>query len=176
MQIFGILSHFPISAYNASLPLLSRAAVRGDGRENLFIEVVLRFIIFSGTFLALTCMAFGEDAILYVFGSKYTDAGKIIGLIIWMMIPWSTMNALMKVQMARQKSRTSMIFYFYRSCFFCYHYVLDNSKSRNLRTSHCNDVWNDYYMWTTYHINLSRKEIQLYPSVDQALNDNRRQL
>ena len=118
MQIFGILSHFPISAYNASLPLLSRAAVRGDGRENLFIEVVLRFIIFSGTFLELTGMAFGDDAILYVFGSKYRDAGKIIGLIIWMMIPWSTMNALMKVQVARQKSRTSMIFLFIGVVFF----------------------------------------------------------
>lgn len=110
MQIFAILSQLPIAANNASYPVLSRIIARGDGKENFFIETMLRLIIFWGSLLALTAMALGSNLVVLVFGSRYAQAGHLIGMTIWMMIPWSAMNALSKVQMARQKARANLIF------------------------------------------------------------------
>jgi O-antigen/teichoic acid export membrane protein len=110
MQIFAILSQLPIAANNASYPLLSRVVARGDGKENIFVETMLRLIIFWGTLLALIGMAIGGELVTFVFGQNYAETGDLIGLTLWLMIPWSAMNALGRVHMARQKARTSLIF------------------------------------------------------------------
>jgi len=103
MQVFAILSQLPIAANNASYPALSRSVARGDGKEIMFVETMMRLIIFFGSALALLGMAFGGALVVFVFGSKYAEAGTLIGTSLWLMIPWSAINALSKVQMARQK-------------------------------------------------------------------------
>lgn len=108
MQIFAILSLLPIAANNASYPLLSRIVARGDGKENVFVETMLRLIIFWGALLGLTGMAVGSDLVPLVFGSSYAETGRLLGLTMWLMIPWASMNALGRVLMARQKAHRNL--------------------------------------------------------------------
>lgn len=110
MQIFAILSQLPIAANNASYPLLSRVVAQGEGREKFFVETMLRLIIFWGSLLGLTGMAVGGDLVTLVFGRNYAQTGQLIGLTLWLMVPWAAMNALGRVHMARQKARVSLIF------------------------------------------------------------------
>jgi O-antigen/teichoic acid export membrane protein len=109
MQIFGILSALPIAAVSASFPLLSRVVARGDGKENDFMETMLRFIFFVGTLLALIGMTIGTELITFVFGQNYADTGDLIGLSLWLIIPCSAANALGRMHMAREKARISLI-------------------------------------------------------------------
>jgi O-antigen/teichoic acid export membrane protein len=108
MQIFSILALMIIALNNASYPVLSRVIARGDGKEVFFVEIMLRFILFLGTAAALAGMALGSDLTVFAFGGKYAEAGSLIGTTLWMMIPWTAMNSLMRVQTARRKIRSTL--------------------------------------------------------------------
>jgi O-antigen/teichoic acid export membrane protein len=110
MQVFTILAQLPIAASSASYPVLSRAIARGDGKEVLFVETMMRVIIFLGTALALLGMTLGPPVTIIVFGEKYAEAGRLVGTTLWMMIPWAAMNSLMRVQTARRKIRSTLSF------------------------------------------------------------------
>ena len=108
MQVFSILSLLVIAVNNASYPVLSRAIARGDGKEVFFVEAMMRFILFMGPALALLGMALGPDLMVFVFGSNYAEAGNLIGTTLWLMIPWTALNSLMRVQTARRKIRSTL--------------------------------------------------------------------
>lgn len=118
MQVFSILSQLPIAASSASYPVLSRAIARGDGKENFFVETMMRFIFFLGTALALLGMSLGPNLVTIVFGNNYAEAGHLIGTTLWMMIPWAAMNSLMRVQTARRKIRSTLCFLAAGTLFF----------------------------------------------------------
>jgi len=108
MQVFLILSQVSIAFSTASYPALSRAIARGDGKEKVFVESMMRFVIFFGGMLALAGTALGPDLVPFVFGNKYAEAGSLLGTTLWMMIPWTAMNCLMRVQTARGKVHSNL--------------------------------------------------------------------
>jgi O-antigen/teichoic acid export membrane protein len=108
MQVFTILAQLPMAASSASYPVLSRAIARGDGKEVFFVETMMRVIIFLGTALALLGMTLGPEMTVIVFGEKFTEAGRLVGTTLWMMIPWAAMNSLMRVQTARRKINSTL--------------------------------------------------------------------
>ncbi len=108
MQVFSLLSLMTIALNSASYPVLSRAIARGDGKEVFFVEAMMRFTLFLGPTVALLGMALGPDLMVFAFGNKYAEAGSLIGTTLWMMIPWTAMNSLMRVQTARRNIRSTL--------------------------------------------------------------------
>jgi O-antigen/teichoic acid export membrane protein len=102
MQVLFMLSQIPFALGGVSLPVLSRAAQRGDGKDRLFAETALRFSLLFGTVLALLGTAFGPWLTIQIFGKSYTQAGTLVGPVLWLMIPWSAGLSLMRVLMARK--------------------------------------------------------------------------
>lgn len=102
MQVFFMLSNIPFALGSVSLPVLSRSAERGDGKDSVFAETTLRFSLLFGTVLALLGMALGPWLTVQIFGKSYTQAGTLAGPVLWLMIPWSAGHALVRVLMARK--------------------------------------------------------------------------
>ncbi len=108
MQVFFMLSHIPYALGNVSLPVLSRVQARNDGKDRIFVETVLRFSLLFGTCLALLGTALGPWLTLQIFGIRYTQAGFLIGPVLWLMIPWSVSHAFVRVLIARRQDRQVM--------------------------------------------------------------------
>jgi len=102
MQVFFMFFHIPLALGSVSLPVLSRAAAREDGKDRVFAETVLRFSLFFGTALSLLGAALGPWLTVQIFGKSYTQAGTLVGPVLLLMIPWSAGHALMRVLIARK--------------------------------------------------------------------------
>ena len=102
MQGFILLSNIPFALGSVSLPVLSRSAERGDGKDRVFAETALRFSLFFGTILALLGTALGPWLTVQIFGKSFTQAGALVGHVLWLMIPWAVGQALARVLMARK--------------------------------------------------------------------------
>jgi O-antigen/teichoic acid export membrane protein len=102
MQVFFMLSQILFALSSVSLPVLSRAAVRQDGKDRMFAETVLRYSLFFGTILALLGTALGPWLTVQIFGERYTPAGTLVGPVLWLMIPWAAGQALVSALMARK--------------------------------------------------------------------------
>lgn len=109
MQVFSILSQVSIALSSASYPALSRTIARGDGKEVFYVETIMRFILLFGALLAFLGTAMGPDMVPIVFGQQYAEAGTLIGTTLWMMIPWTTLNTLMRVQTARRNILSTLL-------------------------------------------------------------------
>lgn len=110
MQIFSILSQLPIIATNAAFPVLSRTVARGDGKELFFASTVLRYTFLIGGITAFVGMTAGPSLVVKVFGAQYAGAGALIGPVLWMLIPWTVLIVLLKVQLAKGCNFSSMVF------------------------------------------------------------------
>lgn len=102
MQVLFMLSQIMLALGSASLPALSRSAVRQDGKDCLFAETTIRFSLFLGTAFALLGMAFGPWLTVKIFGERYIQAGTLVGPVLWLIVPWATGHALARVLMARK--------------------------------------------------------------------------
>lgn len=102
MSVFFILSQIPMVLGSVSLPALSRSVERGDEKDRVFAETALRFSLFLGTILALLGTALGPWLTVQIFGSRYTQAGTLVGPVLWLMIPWAAGHALVIVLIARK--------------------------------------------------------------------------
>jgi O-antigen/teichoic acid export membrane protein len=100
MQVLFMLSNIPLALGSASLPVLSRAAARKDGKDRMFAETMLRYSVLLGTVLALLGTAFGPWLTTLIFGAKFSQAGYLVGPVLWLMIPWAAGHALTRVMMA----------------------------------------------------------------------------
>jgi len=89
MQALMILSHIPIALGNVSLPVLSRSAVREDGKESIYLETVIRYALLFGSPVALLGTTLGPWFITEIFGVQYARAGYLIGPVLWLMIPYT---------------------------------------------------------------------------------------
>ena len=102
MQVFFMLSQIPFALGSVSLPVLSRSAKRGDGKDRVFAETALRFSLFFGTVLALLGTALGPWFTVQFFGIRYAHAGTLVGPVLWLLIPSAAGHALVRVLMARK--------------------------------------------------------------------------
>lgn len=100
MQAFIILSYIPMALGSVMLPALSRSVAREDGKDRLFAETALRFSLLSGTVLILLGTAFGPWMMVQIFGDRYTQAGALIGPVLWLLIPLAANHAMTGILIA----------------------------------------------------------------------------
>ena len=94
------------SASMAAMPVLSRAAQREDGKDMLFLGVIIRAIILGGGATALCGMAVGPWLLTLVLGSTYTTAGHYVGITLWILIPYTVGNLAGNILIARDRRLT----------------------------------------------------------------------
>ena len=102
MQVLFMLSQILFALNSVSLPVLSRAVARQDGKDRVFAETVLRFSLFFGTVLALLGAALGPWLTVQLFGERYIQAGTLVGPVLWLMIPWAAGQVFVGALMARK--------------------------------------------------------------------------
>lgn len=101
MQAFFHISAVTGVASAASIPVLSRAVARDDGKDALFAQAVVRAAFIFGAAAGLAGIAAGPWAVDMVFGARYGEAGRLLGLAIWLLIPWTCGTAIWNVYLAR---------------------------------------------------------------------------
>ena len=106
VQILAILSTVPQSVGAAALPLLSRAADRGDTANNEYLRVMLRASIVIGSAIALSGMALSPALIPLIFGASYIPASELVGLILWLLILMGISAGASSILLAHRKDRT----------------------------------------------------------------------
>lgn len=87
VQALILMSSLPAYLTAGALPVLSRSALRGDGKSRFFAESMLRATIIGGSALGLTGLALAPRLIVTLFGSSYGEAGTLLGWIFWLLIP-----------------------------------------------------------------------------------------
>ncbi len=118
MQVFFMLSCIPFALGSVSLPVLSRAAAREDGKDRVFAETTLRLSLFFGTILALLGAALGPWLTVQIFGERFTQAGTLVGPALLLMIPWASGHALMRVLIASKRDFPVLICALIGAAFF----------------------------------------------------------
>lgn len=108
MQVFFMLSQVPLALGSVSLPVLSRAAVRRDGKDRVYAQTVIRYTMLFGSVLALLGMAFGPWVTVLIFGDHYARAGTLVGPALWLIVPWATGHALTGVLLAMKRDKETL--------------------------------------------------------------------
>jgi O-antigen/teichoic acid export membrane protein len=103
LQIFLVAFRIPESSSVAALPVLSRAAAKGDGRSRLFAETILRINLIFGAAAGLVGMGMGRWLVTFVFGPNYERAGGLLGYGLWLLIPYGCSYALYSIYLARKQ-------------------------------------------------------------------------
>lgn len=101
MQAFLILCAAPMAVSAASLPVLSRAAARNDGKDRMFAEVMLKGSFILGSAAGLAGIGLGPWFVDMIFGARYAEAGRLLGLSMWLLIPWGCGSAIWRMYLAR---------------------------------------------------------------------------
>jgi len=109
MQALAILAIIPWSIGSSALPILSRAADRGDGKDQLFVEGMTRLGFLFAATAGLIGMTLGPWLIGLVFGAKYTLAGTLLGPVLWLLAPLTVATSASQVILARGLYKTSAI-------------------------------------------------------------------
>lgn len=109
MQAFLILSYIPIALGSVMLPALSRSVARGDGKDRMYAETSLRISLLSGTVLILLGTVFGPWMMAQIFGDRYTQAGALIGQVLWLLIPLAANHAMSGILIAGKQDRRVLL-------------------------------------------------------------------
>jgi O-antigen/teichoic acid export membrane protein len=97
MQITGYLLTIPYLVGSVALPVLSRSAVRDDGKTRSAARAMLVAIPAVGAALSLLGTWLAPSLTSLVFGLEYLQAGRILGEAIWLLIPISLAIGLQQV-------------------------------------------------------------------------------
>jgi O-antigen/teichoic acid export membrane protein len=103
LQAFVILSVVPMAAVTASFPVLSRAVTQKGEKVSLFTEVMLKGSFIFGAAAGLAGMGAGRWLVNIIFGARYAEAGHLLGLTMWLLIPWSCGSAIWSIFLARSQ-------------------------------------------------------------------------
>ena len=101
MQFFAISSSIPIAAGTAALPVLSRSVARQDGKDLLFIETMIKSAFILGAAAGLAGLGVCPWLVDIMFGSRYIEAGYLLGLAMWLLIPLTCGITVTRVYLAR---------------------------------------------------------------------------
>jgi len=104
MQALFILGGVGAVLGASGLPVLSRAVMRGDGKEHLFADGMLRAGLLFGAVAGLAGMALGPWVVALIFGERYAEAGRLLGPVLWLLIPLMWSSALLPVLFARGRA------------------------------------------------------------------------
>ncbi len=103
IQAFAVFSTITMAAGMASLPVLSRSVMRQDGKDSLFIESVMKVSLLLGAAAGLAGLGLGSWLVDIIFGARYVKTGYLLGLVMWLLIPFTCANTLMNVYLARNQ-------------------------------------------------------------------------
>lgn len=101
MQIMTILSGLFISVTVAAMPVLSRSAGRGDHKDELFVDTLIRASFLICAIGGVTGIALGPVVVPAVFGQRYLPAAHLIGPALGCLLPFSIAATLTAFSIAR---------------------------------------------------------------------------
>ena len=101
MQSFVIIGSMPMAAGMASFPVLSRSVARQDGKEFLYTETMMKAALIFGTAAGLAGIGAGPWLVDLIFGSRYMEAGYLLGFVMWLLIPLTCGTTVSRVYLAR---------------------------------------------------------------------------
>ena len=101
IQVLVLTCTIPLSISNVSLPVLSRAVARQDGKDVQFMEGMLRISIFLGAAAGLLGMGIGPFLTRTLLGGSYGGTGQLLGPALWLLAPLTAGAAAGQVLIAR---------------------------------------------------------------------------
>ncbi|UCE40107.1 MAG: oligosaccharide flippase family protein [Candidatus Aminicenantes bacterium] len=110
LGMFWVAFRIPESSSVAALPVLSRAVGKGDGRDRLFTETVLRINIIFGATAGLGGLGLGIWLVTAVFGMNYELAGRLLGFAFLLLIPYGCGYSLYSVYLAQKRDLKALVF------------------------------------------------------------------
>lgn len=88
-QILTYLLTIPYVIATASLPVLSRSAVRGDGKDRAAVVLLVAIIVVGGALVTIAGSFFASPAVVTLFGLNYASAAQVLAEGLWLLIPAS---------------------------------------------------------------------------------------
>ena len=101
MQALTIMSHVPIAAGIASLPILSRSVERQDGKDSLYSATMIKVAFVFGAAAGLGGLGIGPWIVKVLFGTRYNEAGYLLGIVMWLLIPLTCASVINAVFLAK---------------------------------------------------------------------------
>jgi len=95
LQVFTILSAIPQMFTTAALPLLSTPEMQASKQDRSVVLVSLKLSWIVGMLIGILGWGFGEWIVYVIFGSDFILAGKNLGLVLFLLIPWAWGQVLM---------------------------------------------------------------------------------
>ena len=109
LHILFVLCNLPAAVSTAALPVMSRAVTREDGKDLLYAEVMLRVALIFGAAAGIAGIGAGPWLVSAVFGAKYGEAGRLVGMVLWLLVPWIWGNTIASVYVARGQYATPTV-------------------------------------------------------------------
>lgn len=101
IQAIVVLGIGPHALAMSALPVLTRSAVRNDGKDLVWLSAVLRAVIICGSAAGLCGIVIGPWLFPFLFGASFVFAGQVVGFALWCVIPLSAMHSLLSALLAR---------------------------------------------------------------------------
>jgi O-antigen/teichoic acid export membrane protein len=91
----------PYLIASVMLPVVSRAATRGDGRDIALVGLLVRATCIGGALLVIVLAPAIPPLTLAVFGPRYSHAGELLQAALWLAIPFAAVNFILSLFFAR---------------------------------------------------------------------------
>lgn len=88
-QVVTYLLTIPYVVANASLPVLSRSAIRKDGKDRIAVFLLSAIILVGGAAFASAGSLVAGPLVISLFGSNYAAASIVLSQGLWLLIPGS---------------------------------------------------------------------------------------
>jgi len=113
IQLFSVFLGVTMALTAASLPVLSRAVARFDGKDTVFANGITRLFILCGGITGLAGQAFGPILVQELFGGDYREAGRLLGAILFCLIPATIGQGLLTVRIAQNQLWPTVVLGFF---------------------------------------------------------------
>jgi O-antigen/teichoic acid export membrane protein len=97
LQLVASLQIIPYAIATASLPVLSRSAARGDGKDRAAVLLLVAVIVLAGAVLATGASFFVSPLVEGLFGARYASAAILLSDALWLLIPISISMLLQQI-------------------------------------------------------------------------------
>ena len=104
IQIIGYLIVIPLFISNTALPVLTRSALRDDGKDRRALLALLLFVPAGGVALGVLGAWLTTPVTLLLFGEKFLRSAAVIGDSLWLFAPFSLSIILQQFIFARWRS------------------------------------------------------------------------
>lgn len=109
MQVLMVPAGLSQSLASAAQPVVTRAALRGDGKDMLYAGTVLRGAILLGGLAGLAGLALGPLLFGAIFGQRFAMAGELVGPALFCLAPMVAGSAMTAVVLARGHFRAATL-------------------------------------------------------------------